>query len=120
VVTAINDAWLTGRPHDIAALVHRDMVIAGPDLRPVAVGRDACVRSYQDFAARADAVELTETGRCESVVGETAVVSYRYRISYDDGGRRHTDTGRDVFVLGRTTTGWQATWRGVLDDDEPE
>jgi peptidase E len=120
VVTAINDAWLTGRPHDIAALVHRGMVIAGPDLRPVAVGREACVQSYQDFAARVDAVELTETGRCECVVGETAVVSYRYRISYDDGGRRQTDTGQDVFMLGRTTAGWQATWRGVLVDDEPE
>jgi hypothetical protein len=119
VLTAKNDAWLAGRPRDIAPLVHRDMVIAGPDLRPTTVGREACVRSYQELAGRAGPVEFTETDRCEYAVGETGVVSYRYRLSHHDGGRQQTDTGRDVFVVGRTTVGWQATWRGVLRDDEP-
>jgi peptidase E len=117
VVTAINQAWLAGRPRDIAALVHPDMVIAGPGLRPAAVGRAACVRSYEEFRAGVDAVEFTETDRAEYTVGETGVVSYRYRIAYQEGGQRHTDSGRDVFVLSRAGTGWQASWRGVLHDE---
>ena len=56
------------RPSDIAALVHPDMVIAGSGLRPAAVGRAACVRSYEDFAAGIEAVEFIESDRADRQV----------------------------------------------------
>jgi peptidase E len=120
VVTAINEAWTTGRTGDLATLLHDDMAIVGPDLQRLAVGREACIRSYEEFAARATIVDFAETDRDEHLVGDTAVVSYGYVLVYDQGGEQCADTGRDVFVLGRTPAGWQAIWRVLLPGEKAE
>jgi hypothetical protein len=49
----INEAWLKGPVEELAECFHEDMIIAGPDLQPLASGREACVRSYVDFVGQA-------------------------------------------------------------------
>lgn len=119
-VTAINEAWTGGRTDDLTGLLHAEMVIVGPALERLAVGREECLRSYADFAKQATIVEYAEAGRAEQRAGDTAVIGYGYTLVYERAGERRTDIGHDLLVLTRTAEGWQAIWRMVVPGDKPE
>lgn len=109
-----NEAWVEGAPGELTEYFHPDMVIAGPDLAPVGRGREAAVASYEDFCRAADVIDFLELEPSVQVVGDTAIVSYAFRIEYEMEGERHLETGRDLFVLARGDDGWLAVWRAVL------
>jgi hypothetical protein len=53
----INDAWLKGRPEDLASALndcfHNDIVIKGPDFQELGRSKELCVKSYEDFLRQA-------------------------------------------------------------------
>lgn len=75
------------------------MVIFGPDFRVRGEGREACVKSYEDFASQATVDEFKETDMVIDLWGDTAVVTYRFKVSYKINGQKNRDSGRDLFVL---------------------
>lgn len=114
-VRAINAAWRTGDVLGLRDRFHEDAVMVPPGFEGRSEGREACVRSYQEFTDNATVRRLDELDPQVDVVGDTAVVTYRFEISYEMGGETQHDAGRDVFVLVRSAAGaWQAVWRTVV------
>jgi ketosteroid isomerase-like protein len=114
VVTAVNQAWRDGRFEELGSLFHPDAVIVGPDLTPVARGRDACVQSYAEFSAAATVHEFDETWVRLHEYGNAAVVGYEYRIRYEFKDGAYDERGREVILLVRRDETWQVAWRLVL------
>jgi uncharacterized protein (TIGR02246 family) len=115
VVQRINRAWRNGDMDGLGELFHADSVFVHPDFAGRTEGREACVETYREFAANATIRRLEEIDPQVDVVGDTAVVTYGFRIHYEMGGEMQADSGRDVFVLTRTTGGrWQAVWRTLV------
>ena len=118
LLDTINDAWLKGRPEDLADVLnrcfHNDMVIRGPDLRTVATGREACVRSYEEFLREATVRECTLSDPDIDLWGNTAVATYSWDMTYQMGGQVYHESGHDLFALARGRKGWRAVWRAIL------
>lgn len=110
----LNRAWMHERHDELLSMLHEDMVIVAPDFRVPASGREACARSYADFTAQAEVVELKEYGFWSRLWGDTAIVSYRFEITYTMEGKEHRDAGRDLFLLVRREGVWLAAWRTLL------
>jgi hypothetical protein len=79
-ILSINQAWLTGNAGQIARYLDDGVIILGPGPQVMAEGREACVRSYQDFSDRATICAFAEDAPVVKVFGTTAVASYRYTI----------------------------------------
>ena len=117
VVRAINAAWARGRAREeLPELFTDEAVIVGPDLAPLAIGRDACVQSYVEFEASIDLVEFEEFDPRVYRFGSTVVADYAYRAVYRRDGEELTDFGRDVIVVVETVSGWRAAWRMARPD----
>jgi uncharacterized protein (TIGR02246 family) len=113
LVARINEAWRGGRAEAAAPLFAEDVVMLGPGGERL-VGRAAMVRSYVDFAAAATVDEYEESEHAVDVFGDTAVVSYAWRMAWRAGGEAYRERGRDVFVLAHGADGWQAVWRTLI------
>jgi hypothetical protein len=116
----INSSWLSRKPEEVSKILgecfHADMVIKGCDLESMAEGREACVRSYIDFIEQAR-ISAFQQGEAEiRVVGDTAVASYGWSITYVLEGKEFTEPGHDVFVFSRADGKWLAIWRAMLTE----
>ena len=117
-IRRINDAWVNGRAEDLAALVHPDVVLALPGFGGREVGRMSFVAGHREFAASATIHGFREHDQAIDVVGDTAVVTYRYELDYERSGERYRSLGRDLWVFRKQDTGWLAVWRTILDVEE--
>jgi ketosteroid isomerase-like protein len=115
LVKALNLAWRSGGP-DVAARVApfftQDAVIAGPDLRRAARGRDAVAASYAEFLASATVLEYEQDAPEVDLSGDVAVATLGWTMTYENQGGRSTERGHDVYVLARRPE-WQIVWRYV-------
>ncbi|MBN1824634.1 MAG: nuclear transport factor 2 family protein [Candidatus Eisenbacteria bacterium] len=116
----IRAAWTEGPIEILDEVFHERMVIAGPGMVPLGEGREACVRSYRDFLARARVRAYEQFDPVASVFGDTAVASYRYVIAFELEGRLFREKGRDLFVFAREEGRWRAVWRTLLPEPETE
>ena len=118
VLQMINRSWLSKKPEELAQILfgcfHPDMVIKGCDLETVAEGRDACIRSYVDFIEQARISAFQHDKPDVQVIGDTAVASYGWKITYTLEGKKFTEPGHDVFVFNRDSGKWLAIWRAML------
>jgi ketosteroid isomerase-like protein len=116
----INKSWLEGRFDHLGGFFHSEMVITGPDLRPLARGREACVESYRGFVSQAQIEGFREGDHTVDVFGNVAVATYSFDLRYRMGGRVHHASGRDSFVFADDGAGWRAVWRtmGVTVEHE--
>jgi len=115
VLDRINRAWLDGRPREMTALLHPEMVMVLPGFAGHARGQDAVVAGFVDFCAAARVEEYLESGHDVHVAGGTAVASFAYEMVYALESGRYRATGRDLWVFTREETGWLALWRTMLD-----
>lgn len=114
IVKKINGAWRSGRPEELAAYFHEDMVIAPPGLSGRAKGRDACVASYREFIQMAKVKEYKEAEPGIDLWGSTAVATYGWEMVYELKGESYHESGWDVFVFQREGTEWRAVWRTLV------
>jgi hypothetical protein len=49
------------------------------------------------------------------VIGDTAVVTYRFDMIYEREKKREHSTGRDLWVFAQHGDQWLAVWRTMLD-----
>lgn len=113
VVQEINDVWRNGKTADLNRYFHANMVIVGPGCQEFGRGRDACVRSYEEFVRSAVIREYTESEPAIDVWGNTAVASYSWKMAYEQKGTLSREQGHDQFVFTREPDGWRAVWRMV-------
>lgn len=110
----INDAWVKGRPEDLAEYFHESMVIVAPRFQGIEKGREACIRSYKEFISQATVHEYNESDITVELWGAIGVATYRFLIIYEMGGASYDESGWDVFVFGRENGKWQAVWRTLI------
>ncbi len=114
-VQRVNRAWRAGDSEALEPLFHPDAVIVQPGFQQRCEGRMACVQSYLDFAAVATVDRLDQFDVDVHVAGDTAVVTYGFRILYTIEDERRFDQGVDVYVLGRgPDRHWRVTWRTLI------
>jgi uncharacterized damage-inducible protein DinB len=117
-VRRINEAWLSGRLEDLAAIVHPDIVMVLPGFTEVVQGRDAFLAGFRDFCENAKVHEFHERDHQVSAVGDTAVTTFHYDMIYERAGKRSRSTGRDFWVFQKSGGRWIAVWRTMLDMEE--
>jgi len=113
-LSRINEAWLKGRPGDIAPLLHPTIVMVFPGFGGQIEGRDAFVAGFADFCANASVHEYREADHRVDVVVDTAVATFTYVMVYERSGERYRATGRDLWVFARQGGAWLAAWRTML------
>lgn len=109
-----NAAWKEGRPRDTEALFHRNVVMAAPDGKPLARGRAEMVESYVSYCANVVTHDFEETDHSVDVFGDTAVVEYGFRVSYEANSETKTEEGRELLVFAREGDTWKVVWRMQL------
>lgn len=116
IVKKINELWVGGNAEKLGRFFHEEMVIVGPDLRKIVQGRKECVKGYMDFGDQAKVLEYNELDFVINVWGNTAAVDYGFQISYELGGRKYHDDGRDLFIFSRggNESKWLAVWRMIV------
>jgi hypothetical protein len=112
-VRRINAAWLEGHFDGLDELFHDRVVVVGPDGTRYAEGKPAVIESYRDFGRRATVSDYRESDGEIDVFEATAVVSYRYDITYSIDGQSSQEAGRDIMVLEKYDGCWLAVWRMV-------
>ena len=120
LLRTINDSWLSNNPDEVSKVLndcfHQDMVIKGCDLKTMAKGRQACVRSYVGFIQQAKISAFSQNEPDIHVTGDTAIATYGWTIMYTLEGKEYTEPGHDVFVFQRTNGKWLAVWRAMLTE----
>ncbi len=119
LIRRINSAWLTRRTGELADCVHPAMVIAGPGRQVRVEGREACIKSYDDFMGAAVVDEYHEADPTIDVCGDTAVATFGWEMAWTMDGRSHRELGHDLFVLARHDGRWWAVWRTMLPATAP-
>lgn len=114
----INEAWLNGRVEDLAPFVHSEIVIVLPDCAGRIQGREEFLAGFRDFCQNATIQEFHEHDQQVDVVGDTAVITFRYEMVYERSGERFRATGRDLWVFQKQGSGWIAVWRAMLEMKE--
>lgn len=114
----INRAWLEGRVDDLAPLVNDEIVMVGPGFDEKTQGREPFLAGFRDFCDNSTIQEFSEHDQQVDLVGDTAVLTFRYEMVYKRSGGRYRSTGRDFRVFHREGTAWVAAWRTMFDAKE--
>jgi hypothetical protein len=114
----INRAWLEGRTDDLPAFIHPDVTMVFPGFEGRVKGREAVIAGFVDFCTHAKIHEYREDDFQADVVGDTAVVTFRYEMVYERSGEKYRANGRDLWVFTRPAGDWLAVWRTMLDPSE--
>ena len=114
-ITAINQAWRTGRVREMAAYIHPDIVMKFPKFSGQIAGREKLLASFEEFCANARVIEHTETDLQIEVVGNCAIVSFHFVMLYERPAYRELSSGRDLWVFQRESGRWLAIWRTLVD-----
>ncbi len=118
VMRQINQAWLAGRVDDLAPFVHPEIVMVLPGFSGRVQGRETLLAGFREFCQNSQIHEFNELGQQVDVVGETAVVSFRYEMVYEQNAKRSRAAGRDLWVFEQEDSAWLAVWRTMLETEE--
>lgn len=117
VIRDLTVAWQSADPElikrNVAELYARDAVIAMADGTRSARGRDEILDSYVCFARDAKIIDVTVAEPVIDRFGAVAVATLKWSMSYEFGGTRSNEAGRDVYVLQRVGEFWCICWREV-------
>ncbi|HEV7765945.1 MAG TPA: DUF4440 domain-containing protein [Thermoanaerobaculia bacterium] len=113
VVAAITQAWLSKQYELIDDYLAADVVIAAPDSDTRVIGREAYVQSFRDYDSAAVTDEFDAGNPLIDVIGDAAVALCPFRISYQLNGVTYRETGTEMLVLNRSSTGWLVIWRSM-------
>jgi hypothetical protein len=111
----INEAWLQGRPRDLASLFDSAIVMVFPGFAGRAEGRAAVIAGFEDYCANARTERFEQTDKQVDVVGSVAVASFAFEMTYQRAGARYRSSGRDLWVFSKEQGRWLAVWRTMLD-----
>src|SRR5262249_46247155 len=113
LVRRSNRAWVAGAVHEVANLFDEGAVVVAPGLQGRAEGREAILRSYEDFIHHARTHAFEELEHAVDVFGDTAAVTYRFSIRYSMNSEdtERDETGQEILMLRRGPGGWKVIWR---------
>src|SRR5665213_1930106 len=115
VIPRINCVWLDGQVESLAPMVDPDIVMVFPGFTGRIQGREQFLAGFRDFCENAQVHEFHDHDYESDVVGDTAVVTFRYDMIYKRSGERYRSSGRDFWVFRGQGSGWIAVWRTMLE-----
>jgi ketosteroid isomerase-like protein len=119
-LSRINDAWLHGRPQELALLFDDAIVMILPGFAGRVEGKRAVIAGFEEFCQDARIHRFEEKDRHVDVLGHVAIASFCFEMTYELAGQKYHSTGRDLWVFGKNQELWTALWRTMLDvTDEP-
>jgi len=113
-----NRAWAAGAAHEVAKLFDEAAVVIAPGLQGRVEGREAIVRSYEQYVHHSRTHSFEELEHSIDVFGDLAAVTYRFAVRYILNGEdaEREETGQEVLMLRRTPSGWKALWRTQITE----
>jgi hypothetical protein len=114
----INQIWLNGQIHHLSPVIDPEIVMVFPGFSGRIQGREQFLAGFQDFCDNAKVHEFAEHDYEADVVGNTAVITFKYEMLYERSTQRFRSTGRDLWVLHNQDSKWIAVWRTMLDVHE--
>jgi uncharacterized protein (TIGR02246 family) len=113
-----NRAWVAGAPHEVSSLFDEEAVVVAPGLQGRVQGRDAIVRSYEEYVHHARTHSFEELEHQIDLFGDTAVAAYRFTVRYtlnsEDAERE--ENGEEVLEHRRVAGGWKLIRRKQVPD----
>ena len=104
----LNDCWTKGDGSGLVNHFHKDMVAITPTKRERLVGCDACVASWMGFAKAAKINSWKEIDPLITLLGNMAIVTYYFDMSFEMGGQTIKMGGRDMYVFLKENGKWWA------------
>ena len=117
-LSAINQAWRSNAPLEMAQYLHPDIVMKFPKFLGEVVGRDALLASFVEFCTNARVLEYQESNEQINVIVDCAVVSFQFEMLYEREKYQEQSKGRDLWVFQYITGKWVAVWRTMMDLEE--
>jgi hypothetical protein len=116
----IQSAWRENRARDMIPHLHPDVTMALPGFTGVIKGRHILVTSFVEFSKSSKVILYSESDHEVQVVGDTAVVTFEFEMTYERGDYRGLSKGRDFWIFARDDDRWLAVWRTMMDvSDQP-
>ena len=115
----INEAWMKGRLDALASMLHREAVMAPPGFDGRAQGRDAILAGFRDYCENATTLEFHEHDLQADVIGEVAIVTFRYDMVYERAGTAAAPAAaisgysRSTLARGSACGGRCWAWRSI-------
>lgn len=107
-VQALNRSWTQGKGETLSDYFHEEMVAITPTAGERIEGREACVAAWKAFAETATIRSWEESEPKVALFGDTAVVTYYFRIAFELGGESISMRGRDLFTMVYQNGRWLA------------
>ena len=114
----INQAWLKGRIADLGKHLHEDIIMVMPGFSGGIQGKEKLLDGFRDFVENSTVHNFREKDQQVDVVGDTAVVTFRYEMEYTREDHRYSATGRDMWIFCKQNEDWIAVWRTMMDVQE--
>lgn len=111
----INHAWLDGKVETLVPMVDADIIMVFPGFAGRTQGREQFLAGFKDFCENARVHEFQDHDYETDVVGDIAVVTFRYDMIYERSGERYRASGRDLWVFRHQDGRRTAVWRAMLD-----
>lgn len=110
-IKKINACWLSGNPEDLAKYFHENIIIVSPDLQIMGEGKDNCIKSYLDFLASSNILSYSENVVEVNDYENTAAVFLSFSISWEIGGERNEEEGKELYIFSRENDDWKLVLR---------
>ncbi|HEX8805861.1 MAG TPA: nuclear transport factor 2 family protein [Candidatus Aquilonibacter sp.] len=118
VIRALNEAWRDREAGTIALVVRpllsNDVVVVGPNLARIPGDADALARSYDDFKSSATILKLEFGDTLVDTLGDVAIATMPWSMTYEFGGQRSSERGHEVYVLRHEGDDWKICWRQIV------
>ncbi|HZS54145.1 MAG TPA: nuclear transport factor 2 family protein [Bryobacteraceae bacterium] len=115
VMQRINRAWLDGNVEALAPALDQGIMMVFPGFTGRTQGREQFLAGFRDFCENARVHDFQDHDYEADVIGDTAVVTFRYDMIYERSGERYRASGRDLWVFRDQDGRWTAVWRAMLD-----
>ncbi len=98
-VQALNRSWTERNCERLGDYFHDEMVAITPTLGGRIEGKEACVAAWKAFADMATIRSWEEVEPKVTLFGDTAVVTYYFKIHFEMCGESMFQRGRDMFTM---------------------
>ena len=95
--------------------LHPDIVMKFPGFSGEIIGCETLIESFKEFCTNAKVIEYFESDELINVIGNSAVITFKFEMVYERTNYRDKSTGRDFWIFERQDNNWVAVWRTMLD-----
>jgi hypothetical protein len=113
-IDRINSAWRDERFDDLSQYFDENIVMRGPGLKVLALGRDALISSYADFMKKSTVLAYEETNHSIDTSRSTATACYDWSMTWEQNGKQESASGHEMFVFELRDSKWIAVLRLML------